>query len=426
MKRKAEKVEAKQEGRGGASSSLGQVLEPLVEGLVSTRQRLFDWIHVRGLQALDAVFREEAVALAGPKGKHDPHRTHHHWGAAPRELTLGGRRVSVPCPRVRSTDGQEALLPSITVFRARDPLEVRVMEQLLLGVSTRGFDRSLGDPPAGVPSRGSSKSAVSRNFVTRTRSRVAAELTRRLEGLDVVALLVDGVQVGGETAIVAMAVTADGQKEPVGLSLGSTENAVLCTQLVQGLLERGLTTDGRVLCVIDGGKGLRKALVDVLGDAAVIQRCQLHKMRNLAALVPKARQVYVRSMMRRAYKATSAKSARQQLQALVGWLEANGHVDAAASLREGLEETLTVVKLGLPPSLVRFFVTTNCIENLISTLRHVTRNVKRWRGGAMIQRWAGLGLLEARAGFRRIKGHRELGKLAAALRGAGDSATRAA
>ena len=175
------------------------------------------------------------------------------------------------------------------------------------------------------------------------------------------------------------------------MSLGSTENAVVCTELLQDLLARGLTIDGRVLCVIDGGKGLRKALGDVFGDAAVIQRCQLHKARNLAALVPKARQVYVRAALRRAYRAASAAAARRQLTALGRWLETNGQAAAAASLREGLEETLTVVKLGLPPTLCRFFATTNCIENLIGMLRHVSRNVKRWREGDMRRRWLGSG-----------------------------------
>ena len=180
-----------------------------------------------------------------------------------------------------------------------------------------------------------------------------------------------------------------------------------------------------MLWVIDGGKGLRKALGDVLGDAAVVQRCQLHKGRNLDALVPKARQAYVRTSLRRAYRASSAAMARRQLTVLTAWLERNGQADAAASRREGLEETLTVLKLGLPPGLRRFFATTNCIENLIGTLRHVTRNIKRWRDGDMRRRWLGLGLLRAAERFRRIKRHGELGTLVTAL-GAGMAEERAA
>ena len=160
---------------------------------------------------------------------------------------------------------------------------------------------------------------------------------------------------------------------------------------------------------------MRKALGDVLGDAAVIQRCQLHKARNLDALVPKSRHAYVRASLRRAYRAASAAAARRQLGELAAWLERNGQADAAASLREGLEETLTVLKLGLPSGLRRFFATTNCIENLIGTVRHVTRNIKRWRDGDMRGRWLGLGLLRAAERFRRIKRHGELDALVIAL-----------
>jgi transposase-like protein len=239
------------------------------------------------------------VALAGPKGRHQAARTHHHWGTTATELTFGGRRLQGRRPRGRGTNGQEAILPSVAAYRTRDPLSARMMQQLLAGVSTRTYEASLEPRPAGRRLRGSSKSAVSRALVRRTRQRLQEQL-RRLEGLDILALFVAGIVVGQQTAIVALRITRDGRREPLGLRLGSTENAVVWTELLQDLLGRGLAVDGRVLCVIDGGKGLRKALGDVLGDAALIQRCQLHKGRNVAALVPKARQVYVRAALRRA------------------------------------------------------------------------------------------------------------------------------
>ena len=387
----------------------------MLAGMTATRQHLLAWVHAHGLAALDEVFCEEAVALAGAKGRHQAPRTHHHWGTAPTELTFGGRRVQVRRPRVRRTTGGEAILPSVAAFRDRDPLTARMMQQLLAGVSMREYEGSLEARPLGRRARSSSKSAVSRAVVRRTRQRLQEQLTRRLEGLEVVALFMDGLVVAQQTVIVVLGITRDGHKEPLGLRLGSTENAVVCTELLQDLLTRGLALDGRVLCVIDGGKGLRKALGDVLGDAAIVQRCQLHKGRNLDALVPKARQAYVRAMLRRACRASSAAAARRQLTALATWLARNGQADAATSLREGLEETLTVLKLGLPPGLRRFFATTNCIENLIGTLRHVTRNIKRWRDGDMRRRWIGLGLLRAAERFRRIKRHGELGALVAAL-----------
>jgi putative transposase len=414
MKKRAESRQRTQ-AVNAASAELAVLAEPMLAGMTTTREHLLAWVHAHGLAVLDEVFRAEAVALAGPKGRHQTARTHHHWGTTATELTFGGRRLQVRRPRVRGTNGQEALLPSVAAFRTRDPLSARMMQQLLAGVSTRNYEGSLEPRPAGRRLRGSSKSTVSRALVRRTRQRVQEQLTRRLEGLEIIALFVDGIVVAQQTAIVALGITRDGRKEPLGLSLGSTENAVVCTELLQAQLARGLIVDGRVLCVIDGGKGIRKALSDVLGDTAVIQRCQLHKGRNLAALVPKARQVYVRAALRRAYRAASAGAARRQLTALGTWLEANGQAAAAASLREGLEETLTVLKLELPPALRRFFATTNCIENLIGTLRHVSRNVKQWRGGDMRQRWLGLGLRRAAERFRRIKHHDELGALVTAL-----------
>lgn len=414
MKKRAESAQGTQ-AENGAGIELAPLMEPMLVGMTTTRDDLLAWVHAQGLAALDELFREEAVTVAGPKGRHRAARTHHHWGKTATELTFGGRRVQVQRPRVRRTTGGEATLPSVAAFRRRDPLTARMMQQLLAGVSTRQYDASLETRPRGRRTRGSSKSAVSRAVVRRTRQRLQEQLTRRLDGLALVALFMDGVVVAQQTVIVVLGITRDGSKVPLGLRLGSTENAVVCTELLQDLLARGLTVEGRVLCVIDGGKGLRKALGDVLGDAALVQRCQLHKGRNLDALVPAARQAYVRAMRRRAYRASSAAAARRQLTALAAWLERNGQADAAASLREGLEETLTVLKLGLPPALRRFFATTNCIENLIGTLRHVARNIKRWRDGDMRRRWIGLGLLRAAERFRRIKRHDELGVLVTAL-----------
>src|SRR5262245_22334572 len=339
------------QAKNGAGLEAAHLVAPMLTRMATTRQDLLAWVYAEGLAALDGLFREEATALAGPKGRQQAQRTHHHWGTAATELTFGGRRVQVRRPRVRPRTGPEATLPSVAAFRERDPLTARMLQQLLAGVSTRQYEASLEAPPRGRRTRGSSKSAVSRALVRRTRERLRAHLTRRLDGRSVGALFVDGVVVAQQTVIVALAITRDGHKEPLGLRLGSTENAVVWTELLQDLLARGLTIDGRVLCVIDGGKGLRKALADVLGDAAVVQRCQLHKARNLDAVVPKARQSYVRAALRRAYRAATAAAARRQLTALATWLERNGHADAAASLREGLDETLTGLKLGLPPRL---------------------------------------------------------------------------
>lgn len=396
---------------------LSQLMLPLLAGIVATKNGLLEFVHGVGMRAVDELLLQDAARLVGPKGRHQPGRTGNHWGRAPAQLTLGGRRVSVSKPRVRG-GGRELALPAFEQLRAADPLPERVLQQILLGVSTRGYDRSIEAAPPRTRSYGTSKSAASRHVVARTEARMREHLAKRLDGLDLVAMFVDGIEVGGHSVIAALGVVADGAKVPLGLWVGSTENATVCTALLQDLVARGLRLDERILCVIDGGKGLRKALADVLGDRAVVQRCQVHKLRNVRDHLPETRRPYVARQMRDAYRSTTATTARRRLQQLVSWLESNGEDGAAASLREGLEETLTVLKLGLPATLCRTFSTTNAIENMNGTIRRVTRNVKRWRGGGMVKRWVALGVCEAHRKFRRVKGHRDFAILVRALRGA--------
>jgi transposase-like protein len=419
MNKKAEKHRRTQEANATPSTSaeLAHVLMPMVVGLVATRQNLMTWVHQRGLEALDEVFCADAEHLAGPKGKHRSERTHHHWGTTMTELPFGGQRITVERPRVRTKDGHEAKLPTVESFRQIDPLAERVVERILLGVSTRSYGRSVETPPAGVQRRGTSKSAASRHLVERTRQKLRQDLGRRLDDVDLVALMLDGIEVAKRTLVVALGITTTGDKVPLGVEQGSTENSALCTTLLNGLIERGLRVTERILCVIDGGKGIRKALDDVFGDLAVVQRCQVHKKRNVRALLSPTHTAYVMTAMDGAYRSATVKTARQRLQQLAGWLENNGEEAASKSLREGLDETLTVVKLGLPRTLQRGLSTTNAIENLMSSVRRVTRNVKRWRPrGDMRRRWVGLAITDAAKRFNRIKGHRELPVLIRALR----------
>jgi putative transposase len=322
---------------------------------------------------------------------------------------------------VRSRGGNESRLPSFEAFRREDPLPEKVVNPILLGVSTRGYESSLDRPMARLRSRGSSKSAASRHLVSETRSNLSSYLSCRLEEIDLLALMVDGIEIAGHTVVVSLGITGDGTKVPLGLWLGSTENSALCTSLLQDLLGRGLRVEGRLLCVIDGGKGIRKALEDVLGDLVVVQRCQLHKIRNLQSHLPKNRHAYVVGTMREAYRAAKADVARKRLQALAGWLERSGYDEAAGSLREGMEETLAVLKLELPDSLRRSLSTTNAVENLMGSIRRVSRNVKRWKNPEMIRRWTALGIVTAQKRFRRVKGYREISALRAALRGIPES-----
>lgn len=409
-----------------AREALRQLILPLVAGVLATKEALFGLVQRSGLEVMQQVFVEDAEKVAGPKGRHQSGRKANHWGKAPTEFPFAGRKIVLARPRVRSVEGREIPLPRIEELRQLDPVSERVVEQILLGVSTRGYERSLGRLPEPIASRGASKSAASRHVVERTRVKVEEFLARRLEDLDLLALVLDGIRVAEQCVVVALGIAADGTKHPLGVWQGSTENSRICMELLQDLLSRGLGIEGQLLCVIDGGKGLRKALDDVLGDTVLVQRCQVHKMRNLKEHLPEKRHAYVIKTMREAYAADSTAAARKRLQALARWLDSNGEESAARSLKEGLEETLTVLKLNLPPTLRRSLATTNCVENFIGTIRQVTRNVKRWRGGSMVRRWVGLAVAHAQTRFRKIKGYRDLPVLALALRGAADQATAVA
>jgi transposase-like protein len=415
MKIRAKKRVGEQALEPTALGKLRQLLMPMVAGMAAAKQDLMAWVQDVGIEALKEVFEADATALAGPKGRHSKDRMNHRWGTTNSELPFGGRRIGVERPRVRSKAGQEVRLPSLERFQAEDPLPERVLNQVVLGVSTRGYAASLESAPAGVRSRGTSKSAASRHLVERMGTKLREYLSRPLGDVKLLALMLDGIEVARNTVVVALGISEDGTKTTLGLWHGSTENAALSTSLLQDLISRGLKLDGKILCVIDGGKGIRKAIDDVLGDLAVVQRCQLHKRRNLKAHLPESRQSYVDRALRDAYRSGSVDAARKRLRQLVSWLEGNGQEDAANSLREGMEETLTVLKLGLSERLQRSLATTNSIENTLGTVRRVSRNIKRWKPG-MVRRWVAMGLLTAQKRFRRIKGHRELPQLVAALR----------
>jgi transposase-like protein len=402
---------------------VSQMLLPLVAGLLQTKQDMMSFIWKMGHGAVDAVFKAEAEALLGPAGKRQDGRDLYRWGTVKAEFPLGGRRVTMPCPRVRrrgehaiGRGGSEVRLPSVEQFRAADPLPERVLSQILLGVSTRDYEASLEPLPEQIDGHGAKKSSASRHLVAITRKKLQEEFSRPLGDVELAAMMIDGVVIAGQSAVLALGITIDGSKLPLGLAVGSTENAALCTSVLQGLLDRGLRIDHRILVVIDGAKGLRRAAQDVLGDLVMIQRCQNHKRRNILQLVPERCHPYVNRMLSDAWSSNSSKTAREILRRLAGWLERDGHDSAAASLKEGFEETLTVVALGLSGSLRAFFATTNAIENVMSSVRDVTGNVKRWRRGDMINRWLGLSFLTAAKRFRRIKGFRQMPVLVQALR----------
>jgi putative transposase len=378
-------------------------------------RELREFVMSAGMRALDAVLEDERTELCGPRYEHRPDRTARRGGHAPGELVFGGRRISVKRPRARNVNGEELSLPSWRQFSVEDPLQERALTQMLVGVSTRKYKRSLEPVDASMKTRGTGKSSVSRRFIEITEEQMKELFGRDLSTLDLASLLIDGVHVDDHVLLVALGVDVNGVKHVLGIREGATENATACTQLLVDLRERGMSTDKTTLFVLDGSKAIRKAVVEVFGERARIQRCQAHKIRNVMDQLPEYMRPTVRATMRQAYASNNVVHARKLLHNLVRTLRAD-HPSAAASVEEGLEETLTVMAMRLPRTLERFFSTTNAIENLMGSLRDLSHRVKRWRDGRMIVRWAATAVREAATNFRRVAGHKDMPKLVRVLR----------
>jgi transposase-like protein len=317
---------------------------------------------------------------------------------------------------MRAADGSGELpVPSYELFTSTEVLGRMAMAKMLAGISTRGWQAGL--EPVGEQvertARSTSKSAISRRFVAATETALADLLAAPLHDLDLVALMIDGVHFGEHVCVVALGIGIDGTKYPLALVDGDTENTTVVTDLLTGLHERGLDVTRSILVVIDGAKALRAAVTRVF-DHPVIGRCQLHKLRNVTDRLPDRLASTVAKRMRRAYHAESALAAEAQLEALAKELDRT-HPGAAASLREGLAETLTVLRLGVAPTLARTLRSTNSIESMISIARTHSRNVKHWQSGHMALRWCAAGMAEAGKQFRRVNGHLHLPALRRAL-----------
>jgi putative transposase len=393
-----------------------QVTVAVAELAGAAREGLLALAVGTGLQVLQAMLAEDVARLVGAKGRHNPDRTAVRHGTEPGQVTLGGRRVRIRRPRVRSAGGARELpVPTYQAFAATELLDQLALERMLAKLSTRRYPAGL--EPVGTQvaqaAAGTSKSAVSRRFVAATEHALAELLTADLSGLDLVALLLDGVRVAEHTCVVALGITIDGTKIPLALAEGATENATVVGDLLVGLRERGLEVTRPILVVIDGAKALRRAVDDVF-DHPVIQRCQLHKLRNVTDRLPDTLASVVAKRMRAAYRNPDPLVAQAELEALARELD-RSHPGAAASLREGLAETLTISRLGVPPTLARTLRSTNSIESMIEICRDHAANVKRWQGGQMVLRWVAAGMGEARKQFRRVNGHLHLPALRAAL-----------
>jgi len=393
----------------GVQDALGDLAGAAKDGLLALSVGV-------GLGVLSEMMEAELDEVVGPKHARSPARTAVRHGHTDGEVTLGGRRVAVKRPRARTADDEhEVPLATYEYFADRDPLTRVVLEQMLAGVSTRRFTRTR--EPVGeqmiAGERSASKSAVSREFVGRTREHLDALMSRDLADVRLAALMVDGIELKGRCAIVALGVSTDGVKIPLGLWDGSTENKTVTAHLLADLVARGLDVEQGVLVVLDGSKALRAAVDEVFGPVPV-QRCIRHKERNVLDHLAERDRPAVKARLRRAWASDNHKLALEGLQRLASELE-HSHPGAAASLNEGLEETLTLTRLGIHGRLKKTLASTNPIESMIEIIRRSSRNVKRWQNGDMCLRWTAAGMLEAETQFRKVIGYSHLAKLAHAV-----------
>ena len=382
----------------------------------AAREGLLAMSVAAGMAVMAAMFEAEITEIAGPKGKHNPERVAVRHGAEKGSVTLGGRRVSVTRPRARTVDGHEVPLQSYVHFAAEDLLAQVVMERMLAGVATRRHARA-AEPvgEAAGKQKSTSKSAISRRFVKLTETALAELMARDLSGEDIKVLMIDGEHLGERCVVVALAITADGTKKPVGLWDGSTENKTVVRALLADLVERGMNVDDGLLVVCDGAKALAAGVRAVFGDTALIQRCTLHKRRNIADHLPDKDKAWVDAKLVKAFGHPDPEQGLRNAKQLAAQLD-KSYPGAAASLREGLEEMFTVARLGIDGRLAKTLTTSNPVESMISIARTTNRNVTRWRDGQMVLRWTAAGMLNAERSFRRIKGFKQMSRLVDALR----------
>lgn len=392
------------------SLALGDIAAAAREGLLAMSV-------ATGMAVMQTMFEAEITAAAGPKGKHNSERTAVRHGTEKGSVTLGGRRVEVTRPRARTLDGHEVPLQAYSTFAADDLLSQVVLERMLAGVATRRHARIAEPIGKDVLEAASStgRSAVSRRFVKETETALAELLARDLTEAKLKVLLLDGEHMAGRCVIVALGITTDGTKLPVGLWDGATENKTVVKAMLADMVSRGLSADDGLLVIIDGAKALRAGVQEVFGDLAAVQRCTLHKRRNVADHLPDKEKAWVDAKLVKAFNHPDPDLGLKNAQHLAGLLD-KAHPGAANSLREGLEEMFTVSRLGIDGRLAKTLTTSNPVESMISIARTTNRNVTRWRDGHMVLRWTAAGMLNAERSFRRIKGYKQMPQLVAALR----------
>jgi len=360
-----------------------------------------------GLQIIGTILEEEVVRRVGPPHRPDPASSCVRWGRQPGYVVFGGQRVSIPRPRVRSREGEGVALDSYARLQHDGRRQRAVREGIVAGLTTRNYHRAVESVLDGY---GIEKSSMSREFIQASAAQLQELCERKLGELDLVALLIDGIEIGKQVLVVALGIASSGEKHVLGLWQGATENTTVVKSLLEDLVVLGLKQDQRYLFVIDGAKALRAAIERVFGERAEVQRCQIHKRRNVKDHLPENCQKDYDRRIRNAYAMTHYEEATAELEKIGRQLE-RINPSAAHSLEEGLEETLTVHRWGVSERLRRTLSSTNPIESRLSTVERVARNVKRWHEGDQSLRWTATGLLEAEKRFNHIKGYREIAAL---------------
>ena len=409
-----------------STAALPRSKGPVDEAFEDVRKSFERFCLAAGVEALGTMMEADVEAACGARHARTPARRAHRWGRTQGRLGFHGGKIAVERPRMRGVDGREIAIPSWEGAAAEDWLGRWAMNQMLINVSTRKFGRSVrlpeGDIAAGAGT-GLSKSAASRHFVALSADKLEEFMAADLSGADLLAVQIDGLHISdGLLLVAAIGIDGAGDKHPLALVEGATENTATVQALIDNLIERGLDPTAPRLFIVDGAKALSKAIRASFGKEAAIQRCQIHKARNIMDRLPKVLHASTRRVLRQAWELDDAAKAEQLIRNLARSLDRE-RPGVAASILEGLDEILTVVRLKLPKELRRSLACTNIAENMMGTIRRVTRNVKRWQDARMALRWVAAGMMEATKGFRRLKAYKQLPALRAALQAHRDCLT---
>lgn len=398
-----------------AAISAAAIVEDALQDVRASFERFY---LTAGIATLASMMDEDAIRLCGPRYGRGLGKDGHRWGKTKGKVGFHGGKVEIDRPRVRARDGGELPLPSWEAALSEDLLGQWALNLMLINVSTRRFGRAVRLPGGDVPATkgaGVSKSAVSRRFVALSAERMQEWMAAELSTVDLLVIQIGGIHIADDLILLAaMGIDGNGDKHPLGVMEGATENAAVCRALLDNLVGRGLDPKVCRLFIIDGAKALPKAIRRTFGRHTPIQRCQVHKARNITERLAKPLHASVRKALRQAWELDDAEKAEKLIRNLARRLEHEAP-GVSASILEGIDEILTVTRLGLPAELRRSLACTNIIENMNCTIRQVCRNVKRWQDASMALRWTSAAMLEAAKGFRRLKAHKQLPTLRTAL-----------